>query len=152
MHDFVTQIERILMVILLMLFGGSLVTGLLDHLTWNGALLGLAFLFIIRPLTAYIAIYKDHCSTREKVAISFFGIRGIGSFFYLAFAFNEANFDDADGLWSIVGFIVMVSIVLHGVTASRVMDYLDMSRRRERRNKRRLASGSTGKSYRDEQV
>jgi sodium/hydrogen antiporter len=152
MHDFVTQIERILMVILLMLFGGSLVTGLLDHLTWNGALLGLAFLFIIRPLTAYIAIYKDHCSTREKVAISFFGIRGIGSFFYLAFAFNEANFADADGLWSIVGFIVMVSIVLHGVTASRVMDYLDMSRRRERRNKRRLASGSTGKSYRDEQV
>ncbi|WP_162427964.1 cation:proton antiporter [Pontibacter pudoricolor] len=152
MHDFVTQIERILMVILLMLFGGSLVTGLLDHLTWEGVLLGLGFLFIIRPLTAYISIFKDNCSIREKVAISFFGIRGIGSFFYLAFAFNEANFTDTDELWSIVGFIVMVSIVLHGVTASRVMDYLDSSRRRERRAKRRLASENKGRSYRDEQV
>ncbi|MER2997306.1 cation:proton antiporter [Pontibacter populi] len=148
MHDFVTQVERILMVVLLILFGGSLVTGLLDHLTWEGALLGLGFLFVIRPLTAYIAVFKDKCSTREKITISFFGIRGIGSFFYLAFAINEVAFADADELWSIVGFIVMVSIVLHGVTASRVMDYLDSNRRKERRERRRLRAEN--RSYRDE--
>ena len=133
MHDFVEQIERILMVVLLLLFGGSLVTGLLDHLTWKGALLGLIFLFVIRPLSAYVAIYKDHCSIKEKLAISFFGIRGIGSFFYLAFALNQLAFADGDTLWSVVGFIVLVSVVLHGITANRVMDHLDTYRNKSRR-------------------
>ncbi len=129
MHDFVSQVERILMVILLILFGGSLVSGLLEHLTWQGALLGLSFLFIIRPLTAYLAVFNEKAPTREKIAISFFGIRGIGSFFYLAFALDKLAFTDGDQLWSIVGFIVMISIVLHGVTASRVMRYLDVNRK-----------------------
>lgn len=130
MHDFVLQVERIIMVVLLILFGGSLVSGLLDHLTWNDVFISLAFLFVIRPLTSLVAIYNVSCSWREKMAISFFGIRGIGSFFYLAFALSKIDFVDADRLWSIVGFIVMVSIILHGVTASRVMDYLDSTRRR----------------------
>ena len=130
MHDFVLQVERILMVVLLMLFGGSLVSGLLDYLTWNDVYIGLAFLFVIRPLSSLVALIGVNCSWSEKLAISFFGIRGIGSFFYLAFALSKIDFADADRLWSIVGFIVMISIILHGVTASRVMDYLDYSRRR----------------------
>jgi sodium/hydrogen antiporter len=130
MHDFVLQVERIIMVVLLILFGGSLASGLLDYLTWTDALVGLGFLFVIRPLTSLVALVGVGCSWREKLAISFFGIRGIGSFFYLAFALSKIAFEDADRLWSIVGFIVMVSILLHGVTASRVMDYLDSSRRR----------------------
>ena len=138
MHDFVEQIERILMVILLILFGGSLVTGLLDHLTWQGALLGLGFLFIIRPVTAYLAIFNDKITLKEKMAISFFGIRGIGSFFYLAFALDKLAFTDGDMLWSLVGFIVMVSIMLHGVTASRVMNYLDKNRVKDYKNDKNL--------------
>jgi sodium/hydrogen antiporter len=133
MHDFIDQVERILMVILLILFGGSLVNGLLDNLTWQGAVLGLGFLFVIRPLAAFAATFNEKASAKEKMAISFFGIRGIGSFFYLAFALDKLAFADGDTLWSIVGFIVMVSIVLHGVTASWVMDYLDISRRKENR-------------------
>ncbi len=129
MHDFVNQIERIIMVTLLIVFGGSLVTGLLDHLTWKGVLVGLGFLFIIRPVTAMLGLVGvKNCSWREKLSISFFGIRGIGSFFYLAFALKQVSFADAEQLWSVVGFIVMMSIMLHGVTASWVMRYLDSSR------------------------
>lgn len=143
MHDFVDQVERILMVILLILLGGGLVSGLLDHLTWQGALLGLGFLFIIRPLSAYIAIFNEKAPFKEKMAISFFGIRGIGSFFYLAFALDKLAFADGDTLWSIVGFIVMVSIVLHGVTASRVMDYLDMNRETAGKKDKKLQDADT---------
>ncbi|MHA6249430.1 cation:proton antiporter [Pontibacter sp. CAU 1760] len=130
MHDFVNQIERIIMVTLLIVFGGSLVTGLLDHLTWKGMLVGLGFLFFIRPVTALLGLIGiKNCSWRERLSISFFGIRGIGSFFYLAFALEQVGFADGEQLWSVVGFIVMVSIMLHGLTASWVMDYLDSSRR-----------------------
>ncbi|QCR24129.1 sodium:proton antiporter [Pontibacter sp. SGAir0037] len=128
MHDFVNQIERILMVILLMLFGGSIVSGLLDHLTWKGALIGLGFLFIIRPLSTLPSLIGVKSTLREKVAISFFGIRGIGSFYYLSFALSEHDFEEADELWSVVGFIVMISIILHGITAARAMRRLDVDR------------------------
>lgn len=131
MHDFVTQIEHMLMVVLLIVFGGSLVRGLLDHLTWTGAFVGLVFLFIIRPVSALIGMIGVKVSLHEKLAISFFGIRGIGSFFYLSFALDKIDFADADTLWSVVGFIVMVSIVLHGVTANHVMGYLDWNRRKK---------------------
>lgn len=129
MHDFVNQIERIIMVVLLVLFGGSLVTGILDYLTWEGALIGLAFLFIIRPITALPSLFGTYSTPKEKLAICFFGIRGIGSFFYLSFALDKVGFPEANELWSVVAFIVMVSIVLHGITATKAIRTLDHERK-----------------------
>lgn len=133
MHDFVNQVERIIMVILLILFGGSLVTGILDYLTWQGALLGVLFLFIIRPATAYLSMIKTYSTTKEKLAVCFFGIRGIGSFFYLSFALDKVGFPEDNELWSVVAFIVMVSIVLHGLTATKAIRSLDRERKKSGR-------------------
>lgn len=128
MHDFVNQVERIAMVVLLVLFGGSLVTGILDSLTWQGALVGLVFLFIIRPVTALPSMLGTYSTLKEKLAVCFFGIRGIGSFFYLSFALDKVGFPEANELWSVVAFIVMVSILLHGITATRAIRSLDTER------------------------
>ena len=130
MHDFVYQMERIAMVILLVLFGGSIVTGILGYLTWQGALVGLVFLFFIRPITALPSVLGTYSTVKERLAICFFGIRGIGSFFYLAFALDKINFAEANELWSVVGFIVMVSIILHGITATKVIQMLDLERKK----------------------
>ncbi|MBC5994963.1 cation:proton antiporter [Pontibacter cellulosilyticus] len=129
MHDFITQVEQILMVILLLLFGGGLVYGLLNYLTWQGALVGLGFLLVLRPLAGLAGLIGIKMPLHEKMAISFFGIRGIGSFFYLSFALDKIDFVDANQLWSVVGFIVMVSIIIHGFTASKTMGYLDKRRK-----------------------
>lgn len=118
LHDFTDQIERILLAMILILFGGSLVTGILEKLTWQMALFGIVFIFLIRPVTAYLALVGSKLHVKEKMVISFFGIRGIGSFFYLAFAVNEAYFKKSDELWAMVAFIVLISILIHGATAS----------------------------------
>lgn len=128
LHDFTEQIERIFLVIILIMFGGSLATGLLNALTIEGALLALAFIFIIRPFTAFLTLLRQKITLREKLAISFFGIRGVGSFYYLAFALTQAPFAEEKELWSIAGFIVLLSVVIHGVAASPVMRYLDLRR------------------------
>jgi NhaP-type Na+/H+ or K+/H+ antiporter len=125
LHDFTDQIEKILVAIVLLLFGGSLVSGILYHLTFEMAMFGLGFLFIVRPLTALIAMIGTNLHLKEKFAISFFGIRGIGSFFYLAFALSQSYFKDDKELWSMVSFIVFISIIIHGVTASSVMQKLE---------------------------
>ena len=114
--------------VVLILFGGSLVSGLLDHLTWEGALVGLAFVLVIRPLTSMLVLIGRKVRVRERLAISFLGIRGIGSFFYLSFGLHQTGFDNKEELWAIAGFIVMVSIVVHGITAYPIMHYLDKHR------------------------
>lgn len=128
LHDFSEQIERLLMVTILVLFGGAIAGGLLSSLTWTGAALGLAFIFLIRPLAGIIGLAGFKSPLSERLAISFFGIRGLGSFYYLAYAINHADFSQTDVLWAVTGFIVTVSILLHGVSSLPVMQYLDRKR------------------------
>jgi NhaP-type Na+/H+ or K+/H+ antiporter len=125
MHDFAEQTERLLMMVLLMLFGGALASGLLDALTLEGALAGLAFLFVVRPAAGLIGLAGSPRPFAERAAIAFFGIRGIGSFYYLAYATNHAEWAEAQALWAVVGFTVLVSIMLHGITVTPAMRWLD---------------------------
>jgi sodium/hydrogen antiporter len=131
MHEFTGQLEQLLSVALLVLLGGALATGLLDHLSWRGV--GAAFLviFIVRPLAGRLALSRSSVNPSERRAIGFFGIRGIGSIYYLAVATDAASFTHSDELWSATAFTVLLSIFVHGVTATPVMRVLD--RRRSRR-------------------
>jgi sodium/hydrogen antiporter len=65
----------------------------------------------------------------EQAAISFFGIRGVGSFYYLAYAYNTEDFEELDFVFALVGFVVLGSILLHGITAAPIMGWLDRRRR-----------------------
>lgn len=124
LHSFTDQIERLLIAVLLILFGGSLVSGILDALTWKMALFAIGFVFIVRPLTGLIGLYKRDIHIKEKLAISFFGIRGMGSIFYLAFAFHEATFEHQDELWAVVAFTILLSIIVHGISSTPIMKHL----------------------------
>ena len=129
LHDFAEQTERLLMMVLLVLFGGTLAGGLLDHLTWKGAMAVMLILFLIRPAAGMLALLGSPAPRWERGAIAFFGIRGIGSFYYLAYALNQADFERSGELWSVLGFTVLLSILVHGVTVTPAMRYLDRRRR-----------------------
>ena len=129
MHDFSDQIERLLMMLLLVLFGGALANGLLSSLTWVDALIGLAVVFVVRPVAGLIAMTGSGQPWRERLLLAFLGIRGVGSVYYLAYGINHGDFGDSERLWAVVGFIILVSILVHGVTATPLLDRL--TRRRE---------------------
>jgi NhaP-type Na+/H+ or K+/H+ antiporter len=124
LHAFTDQIERLLLGVLLIFFGGSLVSGILDSLTLRMVLFSLVFLLLVRPLAAYMSLIGSPMHQKERLAISFFGIRGMGSIYYLAFAFGHASFDNEPELWAIVAFTILLSIVMHGLTATPVMNHL----------------------------
>lgn len=126
LHDFSDQVEQIMMAVLLLLFGGSLTYGILHALTWQMAVIGVVFVLLLRPFTAFIALVGTQLKLKEKAAISFFGIKGIGSFFYLSFGVNEAEFIYEDEVWSTVAFIVLISVFIHGLTASAAMKKLNL--------------------------
>jgi len=117
LHAFSDQIERILVAIMLILFGGSLVRGIMNSLTWPMAAFGIVFIFLIRPLAGLAGLIGSRLHIKEKLVISFFGIRGMGSIYYLAFAFSTTFFKNQDQLWAIIAFIILISIGIHGLTA-----------------------------------
>ncbi len=125
LHHFVEQVERLLTVLVLLLLGMAIGDGLLADLGWQEYALVAALLLVIRPLIGLATLRGSCGSAREHLAIAFFGVRGIGSAFYVAYAVGQAEFDDAGTVWAVVGLAVAASVVLHGVTAGPVMNVLD---------------------------
>ena len=138
LHDFAVVVERLLMASVLVLFGGAIAGGLLAPLTWIEGAIGLILLLVIRPVVGILSFLGTAATWPERAIIAFFGIRGIGSFYYLSHALAESSFQEvelliaAEELWAMVGFVVLTSIVLHGMSSSPVMDALERWQRRRR--------------------
>jgi len=125
MHTFSDQLERLFIVVILTCLGAAIAGGLLHALTWQGAVVGLLLVLVVRPVLGMLTLLGTRTSLAERWVISGFGIRGIGSLFYISFALEQARFPQAQQLWAITGFVVLVSIVLHGVLATPIMRWLD---------------------------
>lgn len=124
MHDFIHEIERLLLTVWIILFGGSLMNGVLNLTDWRGIVFALVLILIIRPLTGLIGLAGVDDPIRSKLAVSFLGIRGIGSVFYLAWAFVQYdNFESKNELYGITAYVILISIILHGITAPSIIDY-----------------------------
>ncbi|MBA3986297.1 MAG: cation:proton antiporter, partial [Flavobacteriales bacterium] len=124
MHDFNHEIERLLIVVWIILFGGTIMNGILEMTDWKGILFSAAFVLIVRPLAGLIGLIGIKDSFRNKLAISFLGIRGVGSIFYLSWAFLQTNaFENKIELYSIAAYIILFSIILHGLTTPSIIRY-----------------------------
>ncbi|MEV5457286.1 cation:proton antiporter [Streptomyces cellulosae] len=129
LHDFVEQLERLLTAVLLFLVGAFVAQGGLGPLSWQGAAVAVLLLLVVRPLTGWVAQFGVAAGPRERVVTAFFGIRGIGSLFYLAYALASHDFGvPPEVLWAVVTFTVIASVVLHGVSATPVISRLDRLR------------------------
>ena len=85
-------------------------------------------LFLVRPVAGWISLAGLPLTNQERGVIAFLGIRGLGSFYYLAYALGQAEFEQPEILWVTVCNLVLVSIVLHGVIVTPVMRRLDQGR------------------------
>ena len=131
LHDFTEDAGNLLVVGLLVVFGGAVASGLLiDDLTWAGAAVAVVAVLVVRPAAGWIALLGTSVPRGDRWAIAFFGIRGIGSIYYLAYATSAERFSGVDTLWSVVTCTILLSLVVHGVTAAPTMAWLDGIRRR----------------------
>ncbi|MDB5694932.1 MAG: nhaP 1 [Sphingomonas bacterium] len=115
LHDFADESERLVMMLLLLLFGGMLAAGLLKGIGWKEVTFAAIMLLIIRPLAGWISLIGVKRPKLELAIIAFFGIRGLGSVYYLSYGFNHAAFDYEYSLWGTLGLIIAASILMHGM-------------------------------------
>ena len=125
LHDFAEQVERLLMMLILVLFGGAIATGIFSDLTWTDVAVALGIIFVIRPLAGWISLIGMEHSRRERALLAFLGIRGIGSFYYVAYGINHGDLGPSERLWGLTGLVVILSILIHGITATPLMGWLD---------------------------
>ncbi|QQQ76945.1 cation:proton antiporter [Saccharothrix sp. 6-C] len=130
LHQYVEQAERMLTVLIIFLLGGAAVTGLLAGVGWRDVLVALVVLLVVRPVTGLVGLARGKTGPRERAVIAFFGVRGVGSLFYVAYAMQSGDFADQDAIWRVVGLVVIGSIVLHGITATPSIRLLDRLRLR----------------------
>lgn len=133
MHEVTERLERLLTLFVLLVLGIALTRGLLDALDWRGIAIGLALIFLIRPAAGILALAPRSGSgsrtgalTRsQRWAVAFFGVRGMGSLYYLAYAAEYDPVLAQDWLWSTVAFTVVASVLVHGVLSTPVMARLE---------------------------
>jgi NhaP-type Na+/H+ or K+/H+ antiporter len=138
MHAVIERLERLMTLLVLLVLGMAMTRGLLDHLDWRGVAVAVALVLVVRPVTGYLAVavlardeHEDGGLDRgERFAVAFFGVRGVGSLYYLGYATSHEHVPDEPWLWSTVAFTVIISVLLHGVTATPAMARLDARRER----------------------
>lgn len=81
-----------------------------------------ALLFLIRPVSVAIGLANSPSSGSQRWLISWFGIRGIGSLYYLAYAISHGVSGSlAEQLTALTLSVVVASIVLHGISVTPLM-------------------------------
>jgi NhaP-type Na+/H+ or K+/H+ antiporter len=116
---FVETLERLGEVILLILLGGMLFTD-----SWQVGYVAAALLliFVIRPVSVFLGMAGSEGAFVTKSMIGWFGVRGIGSLYYLMYAIQH-GLDSrlAASLTSVVLITITLSILLHGITVTPLM-------------------------------
>ncbi|MGL6042710.1 MAG: cation:proton antiporter, partial [Sandaracinobacteroides sp.] len=116
LHDFSESIERTLTALLLIALGGALPI-LLPYLDFAGLLVVLALIFVIRPLAGWVSLLGSTLRLRERLLVAVYGVRGIGSIYYLAYAATRIDLVNKEALWAIIAATVLLSTLVHGLTA-----------------------------------
>ena len=117
---FKEHIERLSELTLVLLLGG-----MVSIQNWNWKTVGTAiFLFVVaRPVSVMLGLLGSDSSMRVRSIMGWFGVRGIGSIYYLMFAINHGLPKNlAQDMIQITIVVVMLSIIVHGTSVKPLLD------------------------------
>jgi NhaP-type Na+/H+ or K+/H+ antiporter len=104
-----------------------------------GIVLAVVLFAVIRPLATMLTLVRAQVSRSQRAFIAWFGIRGVGSLYYLAYALSHGLSGPTARIFADVTLVVVAaSIVVHGVSVTPLMRRYSISQRGARL-KRRLA-------------
>lgn len=116
---FKEHLERLSEVVLVLLIGGTLFQS-----SWSLRAVGLAlFVFMVaRPVSVYIGLLATRTSWRIRGMAGWFGVRGIGSLYYLMYAIQHGLPEDLSlELVKLTLIVITLSIIVHGISVKPLM-------------------------------
>jgi NhaP-type Na+/H+ or K+/H+ antiporter len=128
MLAFGSLVERAMEVLMITLLGAAIAS----YWDWRAVGLGLALFCVIRPLSVWLLISKRLLTRPQKALVGWFGIRGIGTLYYLCYALSHGL--PMDNVQSTIGLtlsVVALSILLHGISIQPLLERYERSMSRE---------------------
>ena len=129
---FTIELERIAEVAIMAMIGNVLANLRVPLFTWSSAALIVALFLLIRPAAVELSLLGSQASSAQRRLMSWFGIRGIGSFYYLAYALEHGPATTILPLLPLALAVVTASVVVHGVSATPLMNWYHRGRHRRR--------------------
>lgn len=125
---FNSQLERFLEIGIVLALGALLASVDFRYdVLWFVPLLFL----VVRPLAVGAGLLGTQVVGSQRRLMAWFGIRGIGSLYYLFYAINhDLNSALAEQLLSITAAVVVGSVVLHGISVTPLMESYEARKKR----------------------
>ncbi len=124
MLAFGSLVERAMEVLLITLLGAAIAL----YWDWRAIGLGLALFCVIRPLSVWLLISRRLLTRRQKALVGWFGIRGIGTLYYLCYVLSHGL--PKDTVQTTIGLtlsVVALSILLHGISIQPLLERYERS-------------------------
>jgi len=120
--SFGDTLERMLEVLLVVIVGVSLA----NHWDVRALFVGGILIAVIRPLLSLLLLIGSPTTRLQRLLLGWFGIRGIGSLYYLAYALTHGvTSADSRQLADITLSVVAISIIVHGLTSQPLMEWYE---------------------------
>jgi NhaP-type Na+/H+ or K+/H+ antiporter len=132
--EFIERLERLLEVGTILLLGSILLWQPMLNYAYQSLIVIVCLFLIIRPLGAWISTIGKrplHSQRRNfhpatRLLFGWFGIRGVGSLYYLAYAFSHGlKGVTAEQISWITYTTVVASVIVHGISATPLMNWYE---------------------------
>jgi NhaP-type Na+/H+ or K+/H+ antiporter len=116
---FKEHLERLSEMTLILLIGGTM---FLDSWSWRAVALALFLFVVARPLSVLVGMLGTRSSWPIRGMVGWFGVRGIGSLYYLMYAIQHGIAESlALELIQFTLIVVSLSILFHGTSVKPLM-------------------------------
>ena len=121
--EFIEQIEKLLEVATILLLGSLLRIEPMIKFAPAAILIAGSLIFFIRPLGGLLFTIGTRYHNLKRLLFGWFGIRGVGSIYYLTYALGEGLKGDVGELiaWSVY-ITVVISVIIHGISSTPLMN------------------------------
>jgi NhaP-type Na+/H+ or K+/H+ antiporter len=124
--EFTERIERLLEVGTILLLGSLLLIAPIVKYGPQALLVAGLLLFAIRPIGVWISMLGSGIPLPTVSLFGWFGIRGVGSLYYLSYAFSKGLAGEtAEQIAWITYITIVISVFLHGISATPLMNWYE---------------------------
>ncbi|KKD39814.1 MAG: sodium:proton antiporter [Limnoraphis robusta] len=124
--EFIEQLEKLFEVGTILLLGTLLrIEPIIRYIPAAILIAGL-LIFVIRPLGTWICTIGSGYHNLTRLLLGWFGIRGVGSIYYLTYAFGEGLQGSVGELmaWSVY-ITIIFSVIIHGISSTPLMNWYE---------------------------
>ncbi|BAZ13628.1 sodium/hydrogen exchanger [Calothrix sp. NIES-4071] len=132
--EFVERIEKLLEVGTILILGTILLVKPMVNYAFQSLIVTVLLFLVIRPLGTWVSTIGIRSSDssrrkmdpRARLLLGWFGIRGVGSLYYLAYAFGNGLKDElGEQIAWITYTVIVISVIVHGVSSTPLMNWYE---------------------------